>query len=85
MVQDVKDQRLKANHNKPQSSVSDRIVVQDVKDQRLKANHNESAARNGLFRSGSRCQRSKIESKSQLGAYALRVHIQWFKMSKIKD
>ena len=136
VVQDVKDQRLKANHNRSKllkhgnnsgsrcqrskiesksqllcrpndfdvqwfkmSKIKDwkqittaswysepcRIVVQDVKDQRLKANHNFFCATWAAVLSGSRCQRSKIESKSQQGLVIALHPFQWFKMSKIKD
>ena len=60
-------------------------VVQDVKDQRLKANHNLARTRCAYTSSGSRCQRSKIESKSQQGQQTIDYFVQWFKMSKIKD
>ena len=66
VVQDVKDQRLKANHNLTRVIIHPLLVVQDVKDQRLKANHNPTLAISWVRKSGSRCQRSKIESKSQL-------------------
>ena len=136
VVQDVKDQRLKANHNISQYSIPISIsgsrcqrskiesksqqkmatttirykwfkmskikdwkqittldlilrvcerVVQDVKDQRLKANHNQERTALGWLESGSRCQRSKIESKSQLIWVQPQALHEWFKMSKIKD
>ena len=65
VVQDVKDQRLKANHNINKEVTALVKVVQDVKDQRLKANHNKRGFLPPWTKSGSRCQRSKIESKSQ--------------------
>ena len=66
-------------------TLSDKAVVQDVKDQRLKANHNRIKTRQLATWSGSRCQRSKIESKSQPNRNAHATAIKWFKMSKIKD
>ena len=74
VVQDVKDQRLKANHNNSRFISDLLIVVQDVKDQRLKANYNSRLQTLEKKLSGSRCQRSKIESKSQHSGRASAQH-----------
>ena len=79
----IKDWKQITTHLRPQ--VPQVRVVQDVKDQRLKANHNQWATMAAKWLSGSRCQRSKIESKSQHWCLQLSKERKWFKMSKIKD